>query len=249
MTRSHAVLAAAVVVTVLTGCGADDSEPTTTLTVFAASSLTETFTSLEAAFEDARPDVEVVVSYGSSSTLAAQIDQGAPADLIATADESSMGMVFAAGLLAAEPRPFASNTLVIVTPPDNPADIDSLDDLRDSDYLVCDPAAPCGAASRRILERSGVTAEPRSLEPDVKSVLTRVALGEADAGLVYVTDAQAAGDDVGSVQIPAEANVVIPYYIAPVKNSANAELAEAWISLVGSEAGRRVFEDAGFGPP
>lgn len=219
------------------------------LTVFAASSLTETFTELESAFEADHPGVDVVISFGSSSTLTQQIAAGAPADVVATADDTSMQVVADAQLLAADPVPFASNTMAVATPPGNPADVDSLSDLGSVDFVMCDPSAPCGTAAQRILSRLATEPQPRSLEPDVKSVLAKVTLGEVDAGIVYVTDARAAGDGVDTVAIPAELNVVNAYYIAAVKGSPSPDVAADWISLVNSQAGQRVFAAAGFGPP
>lgn len=246
-----ALLAAAALIG-LTACSNDentDKGEDAKLTVFAASSLTETFGTLEEAFEKERPEVDVVVSFDSSTTLAEQISQGAPADVIATADQTSMQIVADADQLSAEPVPFASNTLVVVTPRDNPADIQEAGDLQTADFVVCDPSAPCGAASVQILKKAGVTARAKSLEPNVAAVLSKVRLGEADAGLVYVTDAQAAGDEVATIGIPAGGNVVNPYYIAAVKGSPEPDLAEEWISLVSSQAGQRVLQEAGFGPP
>ncbi|MBA2445488.1 MAG: molybdate ABC transporter substrate-binding protein [Nocardioidaceae bacterium] len=236
----------------LTACSSDENTDVgedAKLTVFAASSLTQTFGTLEEAFEKERPEVDVVVSFDSSTTLAEQVSQGAPADVIATADQTSMQIVAEAELLSADPAPFASNTLVVVTPADNPAGMQSLGDLDTADFVLCDPAAPCGAASAQILDTANITAPAKSLEPNVAAVLNKVRLGEADAGLVYVTDAQAAGDDVATVNIPAGGNVVNPYYIAAVQGSPEPDLAEEWIALVSSQAGQRVLQEAGFGPP
>lgn len=231
-------------------CGTDEAAADSRrLTVFAASSLTETFTELESAFEANHPGVDVVISFGSSGTFAQQLAAGAPADVVATADQASMRAVAAAKLLAGDPVPFASNTLTIATPADNPADVDALRDLGSADFVMCDPSAPCGAAAQRILSRLPTEPQPRSLEPDVKSVLAKVTLGEADAGLVYVTDARAAGDAVDTVDIPAATNVVNAYYIAAIKGAPSGDVAADWISLVNSQAGQRVFRAAGFGLP
>lgn len=229
--------------------GGDSGRDQTKLTVLAASSLTETFTQLESAFEKDHPGVNVVISFGSSTTLAEQIVSGAPADLIATADGTSMGIVADKHLLARKPVAFATNTMVIATPPDNPANVRTLKDLADADFVMCDPSAPCGAAAQKVLANAGVTAKPKSLEVDAKSVLSKVTLGEADAGLVYVTDARAAGNDVATVPIPANLNAINAYYIAPVKDSSAGDLAQQWVSLVTSQAGQRVLRAAGFGRP
>lgn len=221
----------------------------TQLTVFAASSLTEAFDRLATAFEHAHPGVKVVVSYDSSTTLADQIVQGAPADVIATADGTSMSAVTAKHLLAGRPTKFATNTLVVATPRNNPAHVTSVRDLQHAFYVVCDPSAPCGAAAREILRKAGVTNSPRSFEPDVKSVLSKLSLGVADAGLVYVSDATTAGNQIDSFPIPATLNVVNPYFIGVVAASSHRQLAAQWVHLVTSAAGQAVLRKDGFGRP
>lgn len=243
-----AVVSAAVALSSVS-CGGNQDSADTKLTVFAASSLTETFTELASAYEHDHPGVDVVLSFGSSGTLTEQIAAGAPADVVATADATSMRVVANANLLAAPPTPFASNTMTIATPPGNPAKVDSIADLASVDFIMCDPSAPCGAAAQRILSQLPSLAQPRSLEPDVKSVLAKVTLGEVDAGLVYVTDAIAAKDTVDTVNIPADLNVVNTYYIAAVKGSPSADVAATWIGLVDSSVGQQVFTAAGFGAP
>ncbi|HSS68533.1 MAG TPA: molybdate ABC transporter substrate-binding protein [Nocardioidaceae bacterium] len=253
MTRIFRVATlAAVAVLGLSSCGGDDGGSggdKTKLTVFAASSLTNTFGELEKAFEKDHPDVDVVISFDSSSTLATQITSGSPADVLVTADQASMQIIVDAGDNAATPQPFASNTMAVVTPPDNPAGITSVSNIDKGDFVVCDPSAPCGEVAAQILEKAGVTAKPVSYGEKVTAVLETVELGEADAGMVYITDAQGAGDQVHAIDIPDNLNVVTPYYIAAVKDSANADLATEWISLVESEAGQSVLEKAGFGAP
>lgn len=234
---------------VVSGCSAAGDGSDETLTIFAAASLTETFTTLEEAFEHDHEGLDVVISFDSSTALAEQITQGAPADVIATADQAAMGIVVEEGLTDDDPTPLASNTMTIVTPPGNPASVGSVADLADADFVMCDGEVPCGAAAQGVLDNAGVQARPVSFEADVKAVLSKVTLGEVDAGLVYVTDAVAASDDVTSVKIPAEINVVNPYYIATVSGTDHSKLAADWLSLVSSEAGQRVFADAGFGPP
>lgn len=235
-------------------CGGDDgsdagSGEKTKLIVFAASSLTNPFGELEKAFEKDHTDVDVVISFDSSSTLATQITEGSPADVLATADEKSMAIVVDAGDADGDPESFASNTMAIVTPPDNPAKIQSIEDLPGTDFVLCDPSAPCGAVSQEILANAGVDATPVSLEDKVTAVLSKVTLDEADAGMVYVSDAQGAGADVTTIDIPNDINVSTPYFIAPVTDSDNSDAADQWISLVMSEAGADVLTSAGFGPP
>lgn len=230
----------------LAACGGDDNSD---LTVFAAASLTESFTTLKDDFEKDHSGVTVKLSFGSSTDLATQINEGSPADVLATADEKAMNVAADEGNIDGNPTQFATNTLVVVTPPDNPGNVTSLDDLNNADFVVCDPSVPCGAAAATFLDNAGITAQPKSLEEDVKAVLTKVTLGEADAGIVYVTDAQAAGSDVSRVDIPADVNVVNPYLIGVVKDAGESDLANEWVDLVTSEAGQTVLTDDGFGPP
>jgi molybdate transport system substrate-binding protein len=244
--------AAALVAGAVSSCGGDDDGSAggkSTLTVFAASSLTETFAALEKAFEKDHPGVDVVVSFDSSSALATQIVNGSPADVLATADQQSMQIMVDAGDNAATPKSFASNTMTVVTPPDNPAGITSVKDIDRGDFVLCDPSVPCGDVAGQILRNAGVAAKPASYGEKVTAVLDTVELGEADAGMVYVTDAQAAGDKVHAIAIPKSLNVVTPYFIAAVKGSGNADLANEWISLVESQAGQGVLQKAGFGAP
>lgn len=245
--RLTALLATSVLALTSSGCGGDDE---TELTIFAAASLTESFTELEKAYEKDHADVDVIISFGSSSALAEQVNEGSsPADVIATADEQSMTVVTDEDNLDGDPVQFTTNTLALVTPADDPAAIASLDDLEGSDFVVCDPSVPCGGAAATILDNAGVTAEPVSLEEDVKAVLTKVSLGEADAGIVYVTDAQAAGDDVRVIDIPTDVNVVNPYFIGVVAAADESQEAQEWVDLVESEAGQGVLREAGFGNP
>jgi molybdate transport system substrate-binding protein len=250
-----AIIAAALLSGSLVACegGDSDGDPgdggSTRLVVFAASSLTDTFGELESAFEADHDGVDVEISFDSSGALATQISEGSPADVLATADQSSMQIIVDADANAAEPVPFASNTMAVVTPPDNPSGIETLDDIVGSDFVLCDPSVPCGSVAAEILDNAGIDARPVSLEDKVTAVLSKVQLGEADAGLVYVTDALAAGDAVDTIDIAPDVNVVTPYYIAAVRDSANADLAQEWIDLVSSQAGQGVLEDAGFGQP
>jgi molybdate transport system substrate-binding protein len=218
--------------------------------VLAASSLTEAFDTLEQTYEDEHPDVDVVLSYDSSATLAAQVVEGAPADVLATADEPTMATVVDEGLVEGEPRPFATNTLALVTPPDNPAGVRDLADLVSEDVLVavCAPAVPCGDAAQRLFELAGVSVDTTTEEDNVRGVLTKVVEGEVDAGLVYVSDAQAAGDDVAVVPVPSASEIVNVDPISVLTDSENKEAAQQWVDLVLSDDGQGVLADLGFGP-
>ena len=236
----------------LTGCGSGvDQNGDETLTVYAAASLTGTFTELGRTFEKDHPGVRVTFSFGGSADLVTQIQQGAPADVFASADTENMEKLGADGLTGQAPEDFASNTLEIVTPPDNPAGITSLDDLTGKRValVVCAPEVPCGSAAEKVASAAGLTFTPVSEEQSVKDVLAKVTSGEADAGLVYVTDVEAAGDAVHGVELPEASSAVNTYPIATVKGSQHAALARAFVELVLSAAGQRVLADAGFGKP
>jgi len=230
----------------LTSCGGDDDSDDSRLTVLAASSLTEVFTELGDVFEEEHDGVEVRFSFGSSTTLADQAAQGAPGDVLATADEASMTVAEDADVLAEDPATFATNELVLVVPVGNPGDVTSFDDLAGTDWVRCADDVPCGRVATALAEANGVTAEPASLEVDVKSVLARVASGEADAGLVYRTDAQAAGDDVQVIEIPHAAEHPATYLIALLSDADNADLAAAFVELVLSAEGRDTLTEGGF---
>jgi molybdate transport system substrate-binding protein len=248
-TRLPAALALALLLP-LAGCGSDDGDGgSRTVTVLAAASLTETFTALADDFEADHDGVTVRLAFDSSATLAEQAVGGAPADVLATADTTTM--TSATDALAADPEVFATNTMVLVTPADNPAGVRSYDDLASGDvtYVVCVDTAPCGKVAAALRASTGLDAEPASLEVDVKAVLAKVVSGEADAGLVYASDAVAAGDDVQTFEIPGADAQVTTYPIAPLDQAQDADLAQEFVDLVLSDAGRQVLEDAGFGAP
>jgi len=234
----------------LAACGSGGDGDRQTVTVLAAASLTATFESLERTFEDAHPGVDVRLSFGGSSDLVAQIAEGAEADVFASADTATMDTLVDAGLAAGEPREFATNTLVIAVPPGNPAGIETLADLaeEDVDLVLCQPEVPCGSAALRVAAKAGLSLAPVSEEESVSGVLTKVEDGEADAGLVYVTDVRAAGDALQGIAFPEAAAVLNHYPIVAVEGSGHAELARQWIELVLGE-GRSVLREAGFGAP
>jgi molybdate transport system substrate-binding protein len=249
--RMSAVLVVALAA-VVSGCGGGSTAPEgRTLTVFAAASLTETFTAMETQFEAENPGVDVRINFAGSSDLAQQIVNGAPADVFAAANESTMRTVGEAGLVDGAPTVFATNVLQIATAPGNPKGIDSFDDLARPDVtvVVCAPPVPCGAATERIEEATGVTLNPVSEEQDVRSVLGRVETGNADAGLVYVSDLRAAGDDVQGVGFPEADQAVNDYPIATLADTPEPDLARSFLGLVTGDFGTRTLDEAGFGPP
>lgn len=226
--------------------GADESGGSE-LTVLAAASLTDAFEGLATTFE-ADQDVEVTFSFGSSTDLAEQAADGAPGDVLATADETSMGVAEEAGVTG-EVVTFATNVLVIVTPPDNPAGIETLADLEGATWVRCADEVPCGRVALAVLEANGVTAEPASLEDDVRATLDKVTSGEADAGLVYATDAVAAGDSVTTIEIPGAEEQLTSYFSATLEQSEDADLAQEWVDFVTSQEGQDALVDAGFTLP
>jgi molybdate transport system substrate-binding protein len=220
------------------------------ITVFAAASLNEAFERMAAQFEAAHPGLRVVLSFGGSSVLAEQLLQGAPADVFASADRPTIRRVEDAGLVTGD-AVFATNVLEIAVPPGNPARVATLEDLARPDLAValCAADVPCGASARAAFSASGVTPRPDTLERDVKSVLTKVRMGEVDAGVVYRTDVLAAGGDVDGVPIPDAVNVTNEYPIASLADGAHRKVADAFVSFVLSDAGRAVLDEAGFGAP
>ncbi|HVP63065.1 MAG TPA: molybdate ABC transporter substrate-binding protein [Myxococcaceae bacterium] len=238
--------------------GGDGVRPEeTALTVFAAASLRDAFGALGTAFERAHPGVQVRFNFGGSQELRTQIEQGAPADVFASADNRHMDAARAEGLVEA-PTLLATNTPVMVVPSDNPGKVRGLADLpRAKRVVIGAPEVPIGAYTLQILERARarlgadfperVLARVVSRELNVRQVLTKVVLGEADAGLVYRTDARSAGDRVGVVEIPSEVNVVAQYPIAVVTRAPHPELARQWIALVTGAEGQAVLARAGFG--
>lgn len=250
------VLPLAALALALSACGNSDAvdpraDVDSSLTVYAAASLQTSFTELAERFEEQNEGVTVELSFAGSSDLAAQIVEGAPADVFASADEENMGTLLDEDLVAGDPEVFATNTLVLVTPPGNPGAVTSLADLGDPalDVVVCAPQVPCGAASAKLAQQNAVTLSPDSEEQSVTDVLAKVVAGEADAGLVYVTDAETAGDDVATVDVPGADSVVNTYPIAALVDAGQPGLAQDWIDWVTSKDGRKVLRDTGFGPP
>jgi molybdate transport system substrate-binding protein len=230
--------------------GSSASSSTGTITVFAAASLTESFTQLGKQFEAAHPGDTVKFSFGPSSGLAEQITSGAPADVFASAAPSNMQQVVSAGD-ASSPQNFAKNIMEVATPPNNPGNVKSVNNLAKKSVKValCQPQVPCGTVAAEVFKNAGITVKPVTLQPDVKSVLTQVETGNVDAGMVYVTDVQAAGSKVKGVEIPAGDNASTLYPIATISSSKHKSEAQAFLSYVLSPTGQQVLAAAGFEKP
>jgi molybdate transport system substrate-binding protein len=247
----RAVLAVAlptVLVATISGC---TSSPTNAVAVFAAASLKKSFTQIGERFKAENPGTSIEFTFAGSSDLVTQLTQGATADIFASADTKNMDMAADAGLLAGDPVGFASNTLVIAVAPDNPQNVASFADLTRPgvSVVVCAPQVPCGAATQSIEETTGVRLNPVSEESSVIDVLGKVTSGQADAGLVYVTDALAAGDQVTTVEFAEAADAVNTYPIAVLRDASQAGLARKFVDLVTGEAGQKILGQAGFGTP
>ncbi len=241
----------------LTACGDGAADTTTTatgdgeLTVFAAASLTDACAALSAAFEAAHPGVAITLNFAASSALREQIIAGAPADVFASASTSDMEQLAEAGALAGEAQVFTRNRLTIAVPAGNPAGITGLADFADPNLLIglCAEEVPCGRYARRALESAGVTPFPDSNEPDVRSLLTKIAAGELDAGIVYVTDVASAGDAVQAVAIPDANAVEATYPVAVLADAPHPQRAAEFTAFVLSAAGREILAGFGFLAP
>lgn len=237
----------------LAGCSANAPEPgptptdslSGTINVFAAASLTETFQAIADEFEAEHPGVTVVLNFGGSSGLATQITEGAPADVFAAASNSTMQAI---GGLAIDPTVFVTNTLEIAVPATNPGAVTGLTDFANPELTIalCAVEVPCGAAAKTVLDSAGIVASVDTFEQDVKAVLTKVELGEVDAGLVYRTDVLAAADQVKGIEFAEASTAVGKYPIAAITDS---KAAAAFVAFVLSEAGQKILADAGFGTP
>ncbi|MEU4270748.1 molybdate ABC transporter substrate-binding protein [Streptomyces sp. NPDC026092] len=265
LTRRRAAAAAltAALLVPLAACGNDDTKkdtggstasgsasaaPKANLTVLAAASLTNVFKTAGAAYEQANPGTKVTFSFAGSQELVAQVSQGSPADVLVTADTKSMDKVKAD---TGTPAIIAKNRLVIATGEGNPHKVDDLKDLADTKLKVvlAAPEVPAGKYSKQVLDAQKITVKPVSQEPNVRAVLSKVELGEADAGLVYKTDAASAGDKVDAVEIPDAQNAIAQYPAATLKDSKNAEAAAAFVAWLSSPEGQKILQDAGFQKP
>jgi molybdate transport system substrate-binding protein len=235
-----------------TSTSASTAELQGELLVFAAASLTDAMAEVESAFEDANPDADVRLNLASSSALREQILEGAPADVFMSANASNMDQVVDAGE-AGDPEVFATNILQIAVPAGNPADVTGLEDFADDTLLIglCAEEVPCGDFARQALESAGVTPSIDTNEPDVRALLTKVAEGELDAGIVYVTDVLAPdfADDVDGIDIATDDNVVAEYPIAALASAPNPDAASAFVDFILSDGGQAILNAYGFGSP
>lgn len=241
-----------VVVVTMTGCAGGGQAPgqaNQSITVYAAASLTDSFTDLAQEFEEKHAGATVQLNYAGSSTLVTQLADGAPADVFASADQANMDKAVDAGLVQGSPSIFATNTLTIAVPPGNPAGIESFADLGGSgvDLVICEPRVPCGAATQKLEEVTGVDLIPVSEESAVTDVLGKVTSGQADAGVVYKTDVTAAGDAVEEVQIAEADQAVNSYPIAELATAQNTELAQEFVDFVQGPRGQQRLAQEGFG--
>jgi molybdate transport system substrate-binding protein len=221
------------------------------VTVFAAASLTEAFETIATAFEEEHPDVDVTFNFAASSELVtAIVDDGAPADVFASADQNNMDKLVEADRNDSEPATFVTNSLEIIVEPGNPLGIAGVGDLADPDviFVTCDPAVPIGAYTQQVLDAAGVEVTPASLEENVRGIVTKVTAGEADAGIVYATDVLVAGDDAEGVAIPDDINVIAEYPIATLTEAANPDGAAAFLNFVLGDTGRAILAEFAFGP-
>jgi molybdate transport system substrate-binding protein len=244
--------------TLAAGCGSTDKDSSgssgksgKTLFVFAAASLTETFTSLGKTFETSHAGVKVKFNFGGSSALAQQITQGAPADVFAAASPATMKTVTDAKGASGTPKVFVRNRLEIAVPPKNPGKVKTLKDLANPKLKVveCAPEVPCGAAAIKALAAANLKVKPVSQEQDVKSALTKVQLNEADAALVYRTDVKSAAGKVKGIDFPEAAQAINDYPIATLAKAPQPELAGQFVQLILSDDAKAVFTQTGFESP
>jgi molybdate transport system substrate-binding protein len=251
MRRVTGLTAAALLAATLTSGCQSPAPAGDTLVVFAAASLKQSLTEIGEQFKTDNPGATVEFSFAGSSDLVTQLTQGARADVLASADTRNMDRAAQAGLLDGDPVNFASNTLTIAVAPGNPERITSFRDLTREGLtvVVCAPQVPCGTATERIEQSTGVQLDPVSEETSVSDVLNKISSGQADAGLVYVTDVAGSEGKVAAVDVPEAAGAVNTYPIAALDDAANPELARRFVDYVTGEAGQRILGQAGFGRP
>lgn len=247
---AEAAVLLAVLLTALVGCGRSTPGTKTTM-VFAAASLTASFQSLAREFEAEHPGTKIDLHFAGTPQLVVQVREGAPVDVFASADETNMQRIVDTGKTLSSPAVFAHNRLTIVTMKGNPEGIRGLADLARDDMRVvlCGPQVPAGRYARQALGKAGVAVAPLSDEPSVKAVVSKVTMGEVDAGIVYVTDATSARDQVDAIAIPDEHNVLAAYPIVALDAGANRSVGEDFIAFVLSEAGQAILQQYGFESP
>jgi molybdate transport system substrate-binding protein len=247
------------------GSGETDASGSGRLVIFSAASLTEAFTELAQTFKLDHPEVEIILNFAGSQQLAQQLSQGAPADIFASANERQMeAAITAERVSAGSEQIFATNRLVIIFPADNPENIESINDLANPDLrlILAAPEVPVGQYAQDFLEMaaadpaygpvfmSGVEGNIVSYEENVRAVLSKVVLGEADAGIVYQSDLRAeSAESIGRLSIPDSLNKIATYPIAPISSISRPELAAEFIEFVLSPAGQAILADSGFSPP
>ncbi len=233
----------------ISGCSGNDDRQV--LLVSAAASLTDAFEAVEQAFEEANPDVDVVLNLAGSSALREQILGGAPVDVFASANMENMERVLAAGEVTDDPRVFARNRLQIAVPPTNPAGISGLDDFADETLFLglCATGVPCGDLARAALAAADVEPAVDTNEPDVRSLLTKIEAGELDAGITYVTDVVSAEGSVGGIDIPDDTNVDADYPIAVLSGATSPDIADEFVGFVLSAKGQQILSGFGFSSP
>ncbi len=247
LSARHARISMVMGLVLLVGTSACDREDGATVIVFAAASLTDAFEEMAAAFEAANPDADIELTFDGSARLATQIVEGAPAEVFASADEQTMATVVEADLVRGAPRPLAENSLAIVTREGNPDDVRALDDLARSDLVVvlADPAVPVGRYAAAVFDRAGIEVDPATNEANARAVVSRIALGEADVGIAYVTDVPATSDDVDAIPIPRADNLIAQYSIAAIGD--DDETAPEFVDFAVSDEGQAILESHGFG--
>ena len=250
--RALPLIVALALISIATAACSDSSDAHTgDVVVFAASSLTAAFTEMGTAFNAANPDAHITFNFAGSADLVTQLTEGAPADVFVSADDSNMKKVTDAALNASDPVSIAKNTFAIIVGKGNPKGITSLADLAKSDLVVvrCAETVPCGKGAAQILANAAITITPKSLEDKVKGVVSKVTAGEADAGIVFVTDVKVAGDTATGVAIPADVNVISNYPIVVTKEAKHATAAQAFIDFISSAAGQTILAKYGFLAP
>ncbi len=239
-------------VALLGACTSQDSTASddTEVLISVAASLTDVFIEIETVFEAQNPGVDVLLNIAGSATLSAQILEGAPADVFASASISTMTPLVEAGLTSSEPQVFAHNDMEIAVPTGNPGGVSSLDDFSSEDLLIglCSDGVPCGDLAREVLSKAGVDPAIDTNEPNVRSLLTKLEIGELDIGIVYATDV-AASNSVDGIEIPDEDNVVAEYPIAIISGSNNPPEANALVAFVMSPEGQAILTRHGFSSP